>query len=84
MEDGREKYTKMAIEIHAAMQKQKGDDLSILANMYDYMDRFKKIMDALKPEELAILTEEFDGFYRYAKLLENVAGEIREGNIQVP
>ena len=48
------------------------------------MDDFKKIMDNSFPDEMDAFYEKYDGFYSFAKLLQDLAGAIQEGDIDVP
>ncbi|MBW8833117.1 MAG: hypothetical protein JF606_27795 [Burkholderiales bacterium] len=56
----------------------------ILANMFDYMPAFKRLMDTLPHEDFNRLCQRFDGLWRFAKLLEGLAGDIQAGRIHVP
>lgn len=61
-----------------------GGDEELLVNMQPYMDDFKKIMDNSFPDEMDAFYEKYDGFYNFAKLLQDLAGAIQEGHIDVP
>ena len=60
------------------------DDITIFAEMADYMPRFKRLMDTSTQDEMDALCERFSGFYQYAKILERVAAGIKSGEIKVP
>jgi len=64
--------------------KSGGGDEAILTNMLPYMHLFKRILDTGGPREMDRLCAEYPGFYHFAKLLENLAGAIQRGDIQVP
>ena len=61
-----------------------GGDEDLLMNMQPYMDDFKKVMDNSSSEEMDAFYEKYDGFYGFAKLLQDLAGAIQEGHIDVP
>jgi hypothetical protein len=61
-----------------------GGDEALLVSMYDYMDRFKQLLETCSREEMDLLCERYDGFYRFAKLLESLAQGIADGTIPVP
>ena len=76
-----------ATKIDSKMQKllRSGkDDMAIFVAMSDHMPRFKEMLDTTRPEDLNELTRKFSGFYRYAKILEDLAGGIQSGAIEVP
>jgi hypothetical protein len=66
------------------IEKRGGGDVEILTGMYDYMPSFKTILDTSRPGDMDLLCEKYTGFYRFAKLLENLAGAIQDGIIEVP
>lgn len=57
------------------------DDLTILAEMFDYMPGFKRLMDTSEPDTMDGLCRRFAGFFHYAKILEMVAAGIQSGAI---
>ena len=61
-----------------------GGDEALLLSLCDFMEDFKKIMDACSNKELDGYCKEYDGFYYLAKLLENTARGISDGTISVP
>ncbi len=56
----------------------------LLANTYDYMDAFKRIIDSTTSVQMDYLCQQYPGFYRFAKLLESLAQGISDGAIDVP
>lgn len=48
------------------------------------MDTFKYFLDTTQGDQLDLLCTQFAGFWRFAKLLENLAGVIASGDIEVP
>jgi hypothetical protein len=77
----------IASMIDAKMQKLVGDgtdDLTILAEMFDYMPGFKRLMDTSESDTMDELCRQFAGFFHYAKILEMVAAGILSGAIKVP
>jgi hypothetical protein len=78
---------KIAIEIDARvlkLERNRNNEVEILVKMYDYMPKFKELMDTSGPGVMDQLCTRFDGFYRYAKILENLAAGISSGEIEVP
>ena len=76
----------IASMIDAKMQKLVGDgtdDLTILAEMFDYMPGFKRLLDTSESDTME-LCRRFAGFFRYAKTLEMLATGIQSGAIKVP
>ena len=69
--------------IKRATQKGGGDE-QILHDISNYMATFKRLLDTSTPAEMDTLCTLYPGFYRFAKLLENLAGAIRDGAIEVP
>ncbi len=61
-----------------------GDDMAVFIGMTELMPDFKRLMDAVLPDEMDSLASQFDGFYSYAKVLETVAEGIASGEIEVP
>jgi hypothetical protein len=77
----------IASMIDAKMQKlvcAGNDDITILAEMFDYMPSFKRLMDTSESDTMDELCRRFVGFFRYAKILEMVAAGIQSGAIKVP
>lgn len=64
--------------------QQGGNEAHILQNMYDYMADFKYLLDNSPNGEMQILAQQYPGFFTFAKLLENLAGGIADGSIEVP
>jgi hypothetical protein len=60
------------------------DDIALFMAMADDMPEFKRVMDAAGQDGMDELCRRFDGFYRYAKVLEDIAGAIESGDIEVP
>jgi hypothetical protein len=60
------------------------DDITILAEMFDYMPGFQRLMDTLESDAMDELCRQFAGFFHYAKILEMVAAGIQSGAIKVP
>ena len=60
------------------------NDLDIFTGMTHQMDDFKRLLDAALPGEMNRLCAQYEGFHRYAKILEEIAQGIEEGDIQVP
>jgi hypothetical protein len=58
-----------------------GGDKALLLSLYDFMEDFKKIMDACSNKELDGYCKEYDGFYYLAKILEDMARGIADGTI---
>ena len=66
----------IASMIDAKMQKLVGDgtdDLTILAEMFDYMPGFKRLLDTSESDTMDELCRRFARFFRYAKTLEMLA-----------
>ena len=61
-----------------------GGDEDLLMNMQPYMDDFKKVMEYSTPDQMDAFYEKYDGFHRFAKFLNDLAGAIQEGHIDVP
>ena len=61
-----------------------GTDEDLLRTMYEYMPLFKQLLDTTTHDEIDMLCQQYDGFYTFAKLLEDMAGAIRDGVITVP
>ena len=61
-----------------------GTDADVLANIYDYMDTFKELLDTSSRLEMDEMCQRFDGFYRFAQILEQIAQGIANGTISVP
>jgi len=61
-----------------------GGDEALLLSLYDFMEYFKKIMDACSDKELDEYCKKYYGFYYLAKLLEDMAMGIADGTISVP
>jgi hypothetical protein len=81
------KQLQIASMIDAKMQKLVGDgtdDLTILAEMFDYMPGFKRLLDTSESDTMDELCRRFAGFFRYAKTLEMLATGIQSGAIKVP
>ncbi len=81
------KQIRIAARIDDAMQsflRDGKDDIAILTGMSDYMTDFKNLIDTAKLGVMDELCRRYLGFYRYAKVLENVAGAIQSGAIEVP
>lgn len=66
------------------LEKKNCNEVDILVKMYDYMPKFKKIMDTTSKEGMDQLCAQFKGFYRYAKILDTLAEKIASGEIIVP
>ena len=60
------------------------DDMTVFAEMADYMSGFKRLMDTSTRDELDALCQRFAGFFQYAQILERVAAGIQSGDIKVP
>jgi hypothetical protein len=60
------------------------NDMTIFIEMSDLMPEFKKLMDTTDHAGMDDLCARFAGFYRFAKILENIAGGIQSGQINVP
>jgi hypothetical protein len=60
------------------------DDMTVFAEMADYMPGFKRLMDTSTRGELDALCQRFSGFFQYAKILERVAAGIQSSEIKVP
>jgi len=76
-----------ATQIHTRMRQLESAGMTrmeIMAEMYDYMPSFRRLMDTLHHDEFNALCRRFDGLWRYAKLLENLARDIRDGRVEVP
>ncbi|SDR63443.1 hypothetical protein SAMN05519103_08618 [Rhizobiales bacterium GAS113] len=58
--------------------------VEIVASMYDYMPSFRRLTDMLPADALNQLCCRFDGFWRFAKLLESIALDIKDGRLHVP
>jgi hypothetical protein len=61
-----------------------GTDEDLLRTMYDYMPLSRKLLDTAMHDETDKLCQQYAGFYTSAKLLEDMAGAIRDGVISVP
>lgn len=59
-------------------------DMEIFANMANYMEDFKSLIDTCSPSEMDRLCARYEGFYRYAKILEEIAQGIETGDIHAP
>ena len=73
---------RIAATIDAKMQRllaAGGDDATIMAEMYDHMPQFKRILDGSQHGEMDELCASFPSFYSYAKILETVAAAIQSG-----
>jgi hypothetical protein len=80
-------HLRIASRIDAKMQKlvcDGNDDITILAEMFDYMPGFKRLMDTSESDAMDELCRRFVGFFHYAKILEMVAAGIQSGAIKVP
>lgn len=80
---------KTAADIHKFVMKtkKKGKPLETIIgspHMMKYMQKFKQLMDTCSTAEMDYLTAKYKGFYDFARLLENFAGAIRNGEIKVP
>lgn len=60
------------------------DDTAVLAEMYEEMPNFKRLLDTAGHDGMDALCVRFPSFYRYAKILENLAAGIKSGRIKVP
>jgi hypothetical protein len=66
--------------IDAKMQKlvcDGNDDITILAEMFDYIPGFKRLMDTSESDAMDEQCRRFAGFFHYAKILEMVAAGIQ-------
>jgi len=61
-----------------------GNEISIMIELLDEMPKIKTVIDSAAKEELNKYYNSHEGFYRYMKILENTAGAIASGSIQVP
>ncbi|MCA9933344.1 MAG: hypothetical protein KC415_05440 [Anaerolineales bacterium] len=61
-----------------------GTDEDLLTTIPPYLPLFKRLLDTTKPGEMDALCQRYEGFYTFAKMLENLAGAIRDGVIEVP
>lgn len=67
-----------------SIEKQGKGDAEILEGMYAYMDDFKYLLDTTQDGQMDLLCTQLDGFYRFAKLMENLARAIANGDIEAP
>lgn len=65
-----------------AMSLKDTDNATFLIGMYDYMPRFKLILDALAKEEVNNLVMRYEGFGSFVKLLGALAEGIHSGEIK--
>ncbi len=56
----------------------------LLANTYDYMNAFKRIMDSSTSVQMDYLCQRYSGLHRFAKLLEFLAQGVADGVSDVP
>jgi len=80
-------HEKLARKIDARMRKlrERGcDDGTIFIEMANYLPEFKRLMDMAGHRGMDELCGRLPGLRRYAKILENVAGGIQSGEIDVP
>jgi hypothetical protein len=80
---------KAAEEIHKVVMKRKKKGKAVetimrSAHMPKYMEKFKYLMDFCSEAEMDYLMAEYEGLYDFALFLENFAGAIRNGDIEVP
>lgn len=80
---------KAAEEIHKVVmkRKKKGKDVETIIrspHMLKYMEKFRYLMDSCTEAEMNYLVDKYEGFYDFALLLENFAGAIQSGDIEVP
>jgi hypothetical protein len=80
---------KAAEEIHKVVMKRKKKGKAVetmmrSAHMPKYMGKFKYLMDSCSEAEMDCLMVEYEGLYEFALFLENCAGAIRNGDIEVP
>lgn len=71
----------IATRIEAKMRQLLGagrNDVQILAEMFDYMPGFKRLIDS-GPEVLDELSEKFPSFHRFAKIVEMLAAALADG-----
>jgi hypothetical protein len=57
-----------------------GGTEQLLANMYKYMNDFKRILDTSAPGDMDMLCSQYPHFYRFAKLMEQLAEGIAAGH----
>ena len=60
------------------------NDLDIFTGMAHQMDDFGILLDAALPGEMDMLCAQYEGFHRYAKILEEIAQGIEDGEIHAP
>ena len=60
------------------------DDAAVLAEMYEEMPGFKRLLDTAAYGGMDELCRRFPWFHRYAKILEGLAARIKSGRIKVP
>lgn len=58
------------------------DNETFLVGMFDYMPRFKILLDSLTSEEIDKLAMRYEGFGSFAQLLSALAEGIRSGEIK--
>jgi len=61
-----------------------GGDEELLMSMQPYMDDFKIVMDNSTSDQMDAFYVKYDGFHGFAKILNDLAGAIQEGIIDVP
>lgn len=80
-------HLQLAVQIDTRMQQLLSagkNRMEIMADMFDYMPAFKRLMDTLPRGGLNRLCRRFGGLGRYARLIEGLAEDIQAGRVQVP
>ena len=57
---------------------------ALLRSLYDYLERFKDVMNCAAPREFDYLCQEYEGVYYFGKILEQLSNAIANGNLRVP
>lgn len=65
-----------------ARSLENADNENFLVGMFDYMPRFKMLLDTLASEEIDKLSMRYEGFGSFAQLLSVLAEGIRSGEIK--
>ena len=73
-----------SIDSQAKHLYQQGGDEALLPELIHFMEDIPIIMKALTEEELNAYVQHYDGFYKIMAFLQNLAEDIRAGDIEVP